>query len=147
MTLANGVANVEIRGYCEPAWLAGNLAEGALILSDCEGYEGELLCSGTIPNLDAATLIVETHDAFVPGVADRIRERLGRTHDLATIPPAHDAKAADAFDLAGLDEREKELATREVRPPQEWLLCLPRRGVNQSLRDRAEAADFGLPPR
>lgn len=147
MILANGVANVEIRGYCEPAWLAGNLAEGALILSDCEGFEGELLCSRTIPNLDAATLIVETHDAFVPGVAARLRERLGQTHDLTTVPPSHEDGVTDAFDLTGLDERERRLATQEVRPPQEWLVCWPRRGPNRSLRERAAAADPGHPSR
>ena len=59
MVAANRASNVEVLGACGPDWLAKHLAPGAFILSDCEGYEGELLCSAPIPNLATATLIIE----------------------------------------------------------------------------------------
>jgi hypothetical protein len=129
MIRANEVSNVEVRGYCEPAWMAAHVAEGALIVSDCEGFEGELLCSQAIPNLSSATLIVETHDSMVPGVTERLRERLAPTHDLTVIPSRQDSEAISTrFDLNGFSERERELATQEVRLPQQWLYCQPRQG-------------------
>jgi hypothetical protein len=137
MAAANGTANVEILGSCEPRWLAGNLAPGAFILSDCEGYEGDLLCSAPIPNLATATLIVEAHDMMVPGVTARIRERLGPTHRIAEIADGDgpdDGDVAGDLDLEGLTDDERRLATREVRSPQGWLFCLPREGPNASLQ-------------
>lgn len=125
MARANGVNNMQIRGYCSPSWLARNLVEHALIVSDCEGFEGELFDSRPIRNLRSATLLIETHDAFVPGTSARLQKHLRVTHDFEIIPsetivPHH------SFDLSGLNDREQELATREMRMPQEWLLCLPR---------------------
>lgn len=134
MVAANGVGNVEVLAACEPAWLAANLVAGSLILSDCEGYEGELLCSVPIPNLATATLIVETHDLRTPGVMARLRTRLDPTH-LVTEIPAGDGSddGAGDLDLSGLTDAERRLATREVRSPQSWLLCLPREGPNAHL--------------
>ena len=134
MVAANGVGNVEIRGACKPEWLAKDLAPGSLILSDCEGYEGELLCSVPIPNLATATLIVETHDMRVPGVRARVRERLDPTHRISEIAVGDAAgDVAVDLDLGGLTEGERKLATEEVRAPQIWLLCLPREGPNAGL--------------
>jgi hypothetical protein len=136
MVAANATPNVEIRGSCRPSWLAEGLAPGAFILSDCEGYEGELLGSVPIPNLATATLIVETHDMRAPGVSDRIRERLGPTHRVAEIVEDEATSREDlaaGLDLGGLSEDEKRLATREVRSPQGWLFCLPREGPNAGL--------------
>lgn len=137
MVAANGVGgNVEVLAACGPAWLAANLVAGSLILSDCEGYEGELLCSTPIPNLATATLIVETHDLRTPGVLPRIRKRLEPTHALTEIAADDGSEPDDGagdLDLSGLTAAERRLATREVRSPQSWLLCLPREGPNAHL--------------
>ena len=141
MTRANGTPNVEIKGYCDPSWLASNLADGALIVSDCEGFEADLLCSIPIPNLDSATLLIELHEAMAPGVTGRLLARLGPTHRLSEIrTDPGDAAPPGGFDLDGLDEGQRSLALREVRPSQSWLLGLPRVGPNRSLRGPRDPA-------
>jgi hypothetical protein len=130
----NEVSNIEIRGYCSPAWLAKNLAAGALVVSDCEGFEGKLFCSAPIPNLPSATLIIETHDDLVPGVLGRLRERLKPTHvvtEIASVSHGRDSPV----ELGFFNEREQLLATNEVRPDQVWLLGLPTVGPNLSLKE------------
>lgn len=132
MIAANGVANVEVRGYCDPEWLAGHLAEGALIVSDCEGFEGPLFCSKPIPNLATATLLIETHDTPEVDLTGQLADRLGPTHAVRTI--ASGERVTCDLDLGFLDDRQKALATREVRLPQSWLLGLPHSGPNAMLR-------------
>jgi hypothetical protein len=143
MVAANHVSNVEIRSACKPEWLARHLASESLILSDCEGFEGELLCSVAIPNLATATLVIETHDARVPGVTARIRSLLRSTHSVAEVRDADGPdRSVPDIDLSGLTEGERGLAIREVRSPQSWLVCLPLSGSNSYLRD--QVAERGL---
>jgi hypothetical protein len=135
MVRVNGTPNVEVRGYCDPSWLAANLAGGALIVSDCEGYERDLFCSVPIPNLASATFVIEVHEALMPGVTERLWGRLGSTHCLTEICTNSEADIPFfEFDLSGLNVRERSLAKQEVRPPQAWLFGLPREGPNRSLR-------------
>lgn len=127
MIAANGVGNVEVLGFCDPAWLAANLQDGALIVSDCEGFEGDLFASRPIPKLASATLVIETHDVFRPGTVDRLRAALGPTHEIEEIPSG-DAGRLVPVDLGFLDERERALATTEVRPAQRYLHGTPKAG-------------------
>ena len=128
MTAANGVKNVEILGYCDPEWLAGNLKDGALIVSDCEGFEGELFGSRPIAQLATATLVIETHDVFIPGTVGRLKSSLGSTHRIEEVTSGSSARES-TVDLSFLDDRERELATREVRPDQLYLFCTPKTGL------------------
>jgi hypothetical protein len=137
MARDNQVSNVEIRGYCSPRWLAENLAEGAFVLSDCEGFEGTLFGSAAIPNLASATLIIETHDWLVPGVSRRLRNQLRPSHCVVEIW-SHSAPRISPVDLSFLNTRERFLATSEMRDPQSWLLGLPRVGSNRSLIEAVE---------
>jgi hypothetical protein len=132
MAAANGVSNVEVRGFCSPAWLARNLREGAFLISDCEGYEAELF-GAAAPALRSATLIVETHDCFVPGVSDRLRASFGGTHTVHVLGDSG-GRRVSSRSLEFLPEEQRQLANQEVRPPQLWLLCLPREGPNAALR-------------
>lgn len=146
MARDNGVSNVEIRHYCSPKWLANNLAEGAFVLSDCEGFEGKLFCSVPIPNLHTATLIIESHDDLVPGVSGRLRERLAPTHHVMEITSGSDHRI-NPVDLGFLDEREQSLATKEVRGgKQVWLLGLPKVGPNLSIKEWLFGVGQGLFP-
>jgi hypothetical protein len=127
MVAANRVSNVEVRSFCDPGWLAANLRDGALVVSDCEGFEGHLFASRPIPALSTATLVIETHDVFVPGTVSRLKSALALTHEIETIPSG--ASERDALpDLGFLNERERDLATQEVRPPQLYLVCTPKSG-------------------
>jgi hypothetical protein len=84
---ANGVSGrISVAGTCTPALLRGSLAaaEGpTLILMDIEGGEIELLDPGAIPELAAADILVETHDAFVADVTTTLIGRFQETHDIA----------------------------------------------------------------
>ncbi len=135
MAWANATRNVEIKGYCSPGWLAGNTREGAFIISDCEGYEAVLFGPSTIPRLGSATLIIEAHDSFVPGVSERLGAAFAETHSVRVYDTETSRRDA-ARPLDFLSATERQLALLEVRPPalQRWLLCLPKSGPNQALR-------------
>lgn len=129
MVAANGTTNVEVEGFCTPDCLARTGSGAAFIISDCEGYESVLFGPETLPHLRTATLIVETHDCFVPGVADRLRKAFSETHIVREYG-LDDVRRKSSLSLEFLTEAERPLAEREVRPAQLWLLCLPRTGPN-----------------
>jgi hypothetical protein len=133
MAVANGADNVTVEGFCSPDWVALNVQEGAFIISDCEGYEGVLFGPSTIPRLRSATLIIETHDWFVPGVSDKLRAAFTETHSVRVLGD-HGGRRVTARPLDFLSEREQQLAVQEVRPPQTWLLCLPKTGPHHRLQ-------------
>jgi hypothetical protein len=136
MAAGNGVANVEVKGFCGPEWLGHHTQEAAFIISDCEGYEARLFGPDTLPALRTATLIIETHDCFVPGVSERLHSAFAATHVVRVY--GHDAsRRAPTHPLEFLSEQERSLAVQEVRPPQTWLLCLPKTGPNQALQQTA----------
>jgi hypothetical protein len=126
MCQCNDVQNVEVQGYCSAEWLADNLGRGSLIISDCEGFEGELFCSRPILNLESATLIIESHDSMVPDVTSRLTERLAPTHYLTSVPMNSEPRTPPVeVDLRVFTEREQFLAIQEVRPTQMWLVGIP----------------------
>ncbi len=121
---ANARTNLDIRGFCEPAWFNRELKDGALILSDCEGFEGTLFEQVTTSALRTATLIVETHDNLVPGVHDRVVAVLRQTHRLRTFDNSSERRLSGR-PLDFLPEPERESAQHEVRGDQRWLLAVP----------------------
>lgn len=129
---ANGTGKVAVRGFCRPGWLARHAREGALVVSDCEGFEGELFTPAVVGRLRTAVLLVETHDGFVPGVTDRLRAALGGTHDLREYGDPAGRRGPDR-DLGFLTAADRRLAEHEVRGPQRWLLGLPREGPHRAL--------------
>jgi hypothetical protein len=102
-----------------------SLQENALIVSDCEGYEGELLCTAEIPALDSATMIVELHESFSPGVSSRILTRFARTHTIGQVTSRPDTPMP-RVSVSSLTQDEIRRASTEVRPPQTWVFLLPR---------------------
>ena len=125
MALENRTANVEVAGFCSPAWLDRNLRPSSLILCDCEGYEAELLTRSTSSALSSATVIVETHDMIKPGATDAIRRSFARSHHVATVVADLETVPIPAVDLSFLTADEARSALREVRGPQTWLLLTP----------------------
>ncbi len=133
MAKVNRTDNVEVKGFCDPQWLSSNCQEATFIISDCEGYESILFGPKTLPKLQSATLLIETHDCFVPGVNDKLVSALSGTHSVLVFGRDGIRRSSNqALDF--LSESERHLATQEVRPPQTWLLCLPKTGPNQGLR-------------
>lgn len=133
MASANQTSNVQIKGFCTPQWLTQNIRQDAFIISDCEGFEGVLFSDEVIAKLTTTTLIVETHDCSVPGVCERLRKHFEKTHIVQTVGMIGSRRTPDV-DLSFLaSDRERELASQEVRPDQIWLLCLPKSGPNAAL--------------
>jgi hypothetical protein len=125
MAAANDVT-VEVREFCNPEWLLNHLQKDSFILSDCEGYEATLFGSIEIPHLSSATLLVETHEQFKPGVTEMIREKFSRSHHIVVIPPrSHGAETLSELEF--LDEKERAMATTEYRTAEQcWLFLTPK---------------------
>ncbi len=84
----NGVADrLCVLGRCELENFAASVGAGAgtLIVMDVEGYETVLLDPEKIPALAAADLLVESHDVYIPGCAELLRQRFEQTHQLTAV--------------------------------------------------------------
>ncbi|MSU37312.1 MAG: hypothetical protein EXS36_19890 [Pedosphaera sp.] len=134
MAVANNTKNIDVKGFCTPDWIAENTAQDAFIISDCEGYEDVLFRHSTVSRLKSATLIIETHDCFAPGVCERLRKVFGGTHTVRKFNEESPRLLTNRR-LDFLLESEVRLAIQEVRPPQTWLLCLPNTGPNKEIQN------------
>ncbi len=123
MTHANGLTNVELHKACLASTIASRLPERALIISDCEGYERQLFDDPNAPALQSATMLIETHDQFVPGVTDFLHERFRSTHIIESVTNG-DRHTAVVLDF--IEESQIQFATTEVREQQRWLLLTPK---------------------
>jgi predicted O-methyltransferase YrrM len=130
MACQNGVrSRLEIRSECTVERLRTTLqaAKRWLVISDCEGAEDELLDPAIVPALRQASLLIETHDVFRPGVTERLRARFAPTHHI-TIIPARD-RVLDDFPLArdALPAQELIAAMNEAKhSDMEWMHLKPR---------------------
>jgi len=122
----NRTTNVEVAGFCSPAWLDRNLMPSSLIVCDCEGYEADLLTRSTTRAVNSATLIIETHDNINPGVTDAILGRFARSHRPVTVVGDLETVPSPPVDLSFLTPDEARYALREVRGQQTWLRLTPR---------------------
>ena len=86
-------ARIEIHGQCTKEIFRQTIlgiqkkTNSLLVVSDCEGYEKALFAKDTIADLKNATLLIETHDAFVPGVHKTLQNLLQETHTLNEVFP------------------------------------------------------------
>ena len=103
----NGVAELlEVRGKCEVEDLrllldpAPRADFRVLIVSDCEGYENELLVAGVLQRCRRAHLLIETHDSPVPGTHARLAKELGSSHIVTEIQPARRSRSDIPFSPA-----------------------------------------------
>jgi hypothetical protein len=125
MAAANGTTGISVEAYCSPDWLDANLRERAFIICDCDGGEKDLFCSREIPALTSATLIIETHDHLVPGVSAEIVRRFTPTHTIQEVASRREP-LRPALRVHSLTDEEMTRAANELRPPQTWLLLVPR---------------------
>lgn len=132
MAIANATPNVEVRGYCDVAWLPGHVLEPAFLFCDCEGFESQLFSESVVGRLRQSTLLIETHDCFVPNVTKTLQSIFAPTHRVHAFDSGRGTRTTDC-DLRFLTEEQLPLATCEIRTDQQWLLCLPNEGPNSSL--------------
>lgn len=102
----------------------------ALILSDCEGYEGELFTPDVARALAGFDLLIETHEFIDPSIPDRLVSVFQRTHVVRVITSVPDEiKAARCHyqELDSLEDEERLLAVSEFRPAtMRWLYMVSR---------------------
>jgi 23S rRNA U2552 (ribose-2'-O)-methylase RlmE/FtsJ len=125
----NGVdARVEVRGKCTVDKLREDLWPNALIFSDCEGFEGELLNPERVPQLASSTMLIEVHEGFRPGVTQLIRDRFSRSHTIE-FTSSSPRCVSDYRQLCSMSREEQELAVSEFRHgPEQWAICRPANG-------------------
>ena len=86
--------SIEVRGECTVAGLQAMLRSlpadphfRLLIISDCEGFEGELLAADTLKLCPNAYLMIETHDFYVPKVHEKLAKNLAASHAVTDLRP------------------------------------------------------------
>jgi len=128
----NGVMNrIEILGLCDLGSLANALtgSDNTLLVMDIEGTESVLLDPAYVPTLRTATILVESHDIFLPGISRLLCDRFKRTHSIQLI----EARPPDAADLPmkiprhlGCDLTQYVVSLMWERPlPMHWLYMKP----------------------
>jgi hypothetical protein len=124
---------LEVHGKCEVENLQAALAsaERSLVVCDVEGYEEFLLVPEKIPALAQATLLVEMHDCFRPGLTELITKRFALTHEVQRIWQEPRSRADFPFTSLGaklLPKRYIDWAVSEWRPERmSWLWMKPKK--------------------
>jgi hypothetical protein len=127
----NGVRRqMTIYAECTIDRLNAALATGSspkLVISDCEGAEDQLLDPVRVPALRQATLLVEMHDNFCPGVTDRLQQRFAATHDIQLIPARERTLDDFPLDRNRVPTEDALAAMNEAKESDmKWLYCKPR---------------------
>lgn len=125
---ANSLANVRIRGRVNAPVLRHLLQPGALVISDCEGYERELLDPNRVPGLREATVLVELHEFVSPGLTSEVLARFRDTHNCMLID-ARPRSESDGQHLNHLTLADRRQAVDEGRPTDphamQWAVLRP----------------------
>ena len=124
----NGVADrVKTGGWCDPAaLLALNLGPRSLVISDCEGYEKELLTQEVISRMAACFFLVEVHDCYDPTISGALLERFAATHRVTRIASEADKTGLrERADLQGISRDVLRCMTFDRESPMEWFWCEP----------------------
>ena len=89
------------------------------------GYEDVLLDPIACPNIVNATVLVELHDVFVPGLTERLKGRFSQTHTWESMA-AIQRRPEDFKAVSFLDEVDQHRALNELRiGTQVWALLSP----------------------
>lgn len=101
----NGV-EIETRERATSEELASLPAGRLLLLCDLEGLEEDLLDPDGAPWLSDATMVVEVHEMFRPGVSRTLAERFESTHEIDHVV----AEKPDIGEIAELQEWDRQAA-------------------------------------
>lgn len=122
--------NVKVGGLCDGNTLRKlPLGDHALIFSDCEGYELELIDKELGTLLKPHDLIIETHDIFDISTTQTLLDVLCHTHDLQVFPSVDDREKAYTYDypeLEGLDLNERHMILQERPVIMKWIFAKSR---------------------
>lgn len=130
----NGLnGRLHVGGTCDEATLRSiPLGNKALIVSDCEGYEGLLFTTEIAAILAGHDLIVETHDFINIEISSKLRGIFAGSHDIRSFKSTDDIEKAHTYQYAkldGYDTKTKRLILAERRPAiMEWLVMTSKVG-------------------
>jgi len=133
MAELNGVSSRVVTGeFCSPETLASlDLGSRALIVCDCEGFEGKLFTRQTVGALADHDVLVELHDFLDIELSSSIREVFSETHDIHAVKSVDDLEKAHTYvyeELEGFDLASRKILLAETRPAvMEWFFMTPRR--------------------
>lgn len=129
----NGVQDrVVIGGTFTPEDFQAFAGRRALVIMDAEGAEDKLLQPERAPALAQMRLIVETHEAYRPGVRQRLIDRFSPTHEVLVVDHQGRPQTMPPWirELGHLDQL---LAVWEFRTvPTPWLVMTPKSGWSAS---------------
>lgn len=135
---------VELEAAASASALAAlDARDRTILICDAEGSELELIDPSSVPWIARAGLLIEVHDAFRPGVGERLAGRLAATHRLEWISPRprYLSEHPPFWGLRGLSPSQLESLLSEIRPwPTSWLLARPQSAV-ESQRDGIEGGN------
>ncbi len=115
---------VSIESMCRREYLS-HLPDNSLVVIDCDGCEMHLMAPPLPAGLRGATIIVEVHEMFESGAGHKLKNWLDETHSIREIGSS-DEPQASPVDLTGFSEHDRTMATKEIRPHQSWLVCIPK---------------------
>lgn len=124
----NGVmGQVLVKGCCDVWKLEQQLcnAKRPVVISDCEGYELEVLRPDYAPSLIRAVILVELHDFLIPDITTKLRSRFELTHEVTTYT-TQPRTIVDIPEGVSLPPEEACFAMDEERPFMQWYLLWPR---------------------
>ncbi len=106
MAEVNDVSERVVTGsFCDADTLAGLCSRGrGLIISDCEGYEKELLAERIVPLLSHHDLLVEVHAFLDEGIPSALIERFHGTHEIVVCQSLDDAMKVQLYGVGALSE-------------------------------------------
>ena len=126
MAVLNNVQNrLTTLRRCSTENLESTLIDGAILMSDCEGFEAELLDPIKVSKLKNVSIVVELHEHLRFGVTALIQDRFHKTHDITMIDSQkRDLEQFQSLGLLSVEESAK--ALNELRHgPQQWAVLLP----------------------
>jgi hypothetical protein len=147
MAKLNGVSDrIHIGDLCNADRLRSiPLGDRALILSDCEGYEGTLFNREMAKFLAKHDLIIETHDFIDMDLSEKMRDAFCETHHIRSIKSLDDIEKAHTksyLELNHYTTRDKYLILREGRPAiMEWLVMTSKEEGKQPVCNRPDHLD------
>ena len=121
LATVNGVADrVTVHGECTHDHLRQLIEKRSLIVTDCEGYELELLRPDLVPGLSRCDMVVELHDFIYAGLTGALVPRFADTHRIRMVDTeARDPAAFGAYGFLTVEQLD--LALNELRPcPMQW---------------------------
>ncbi|MBZ0142410.1 MAG: hypothetical protein K8F56_02440 [Rhodocyclaceae bacterium] len=124
----NGLASVRACGYLTPSTLRARLRPPAFIFSDCEGFEAQLFPAIDPGELATSWLLIELHETAAPGVERMLIAHFAPTHEVEVVDRAE--RVPEERLVERLGAADAELAVKEFRGDQRWLLARPRIAVS-----------------